>query len=72
MNGELSYHNKLLGNNILNEACSHVIVGLKAAKSFKLFTQAYGHDPTWDGGGEGGGRCPFCPKKLHSARMLDC
>ena len=37
MNGELSYHNKRLGNDILNEACNLVIVGLKVAKGFELF-----------------------------------
>ena len=64
MNGELSYHNKLLGNNILNEACNHVIVGLKAAKGFKLFTQTYGHDPTWGREGGGGGAVSFLPEKI--------
>ena len=63
MNGELSYHSKRLGNNILNEACNHVIVGLKAAKGFKLFKQTYGHDPTWRRGGGVGGGVLFARKK---------
>ena len=43
-----------------------MIVGLKAAKGFKLFKQTYGHDPTWGrgGGGGGGAAVSFLPEKI--------